>query len=125
MYKIELNSLTLDEMEEFIYSINQKKYRAEQLFAYIHKNKGSRIEDISVFSITLRDKLQKIARINNIRIFKRFDSKIDNTKKYLFLLEDNNIIESVAMEYKHGITACISTQVGCKMGVICASTRED
>ena len=124
MYKIELNSLTLDEMEEFIYSINQKKYRAEQLFAYIHKNKGSRIEDISVFSITLRDKLQKIARINNIRIFKRFDSKIDNTKKYLFLLEDNNIIEIVAMEYKHGITACISTQVGCKMGCnFCASTK--
>lgn len=125
MHKIELNSLTLSEMEEFTYSIDEKKYRAEQLFTYIHKNRGSKINDISVFSITLRDKLERISNINNIKIFKRFDSKIDNTKKYLFLLEDNNIIEGVAMEYKHGITACISTQVGCKMGCsFCASTKD-
>lgn len=122
--KVELSSLTLDEMMEFIYSIDQKEYRANQLFAYIHRNKGNRIEDISVFSSALRDKLQKISRINEIDIFKRFDSKIDNTKKYLFLLEDSNIIEGVAMEYKYGITACISTQVGCRMGCsFCASTK--
>ena len=125
MDKIELNSLIFNEMEEFIYSIDERKYRAEQLFTYIHKNQGRTIKDISVFSKTLRDKLERCAKINNIKIFKRFDSKIDNTKKYLFLLEDGNIIEGVTMEYKHGITACISTQVGCKMGCnFCASTKD-
>ncbi len=60
-----------------------------------------------------------------MKIYKRFDSKIDSTKKYLFLLEDNNIIEGVLMEYAHGLTACISTQVGCRMGCsFCASTKE-
>ncbi len=125
MHKTELNSLTMEELEGYIYSIGEQKYRAEQLFTFIHKNQGTDIENISVFSMGLRDKLEKVSKINQLRIFKRFDSKIDNTKKYLFLLEDNNIIESVAMEYKHGLTACISTQVGCKMGCsFCASTKE-
>lgn len=125
MEKIELNSLTLGELEKFMISLSEKSYRAKQLFTYIHKNYGTNIQDISVFSIALRDKLEDCSRINQIEILKRFNSKIDNTKKYLFILEDNNIIESVVMEYKHGLTACISTQVGCKMGCsFCASTKE-
>ncbi|MCF6466429.1 23S rRNA (adenine(2503)-C(2))-methyltransferase RlmN [Clostridium sp. Cult2] len=125
MDKIELNSLTLEELEKFMASIDEKRYRGKQLFEFFHKNYGRSIEDIFVFSIGLRDKLDNIGRINRIKILKRFDSKIDNTKKYLFLLEDNNIIEAVVMEYKHGLTACISTQVGCKMGCsFCASTKE-
>jgi 23S rRNA (adenine2503-C2)-methyltransferase len=73
---------------------------------------------------TLREKLRLIADVNQIEIFKRFDSKIDQTKKYLFSLKDGNIIESVSMGYKHGTTICISTQVGCKMGCsFCASTK--
>ncbi|QQY80785.1 23S rRNA m(2)A-2503 methyltransferase [Keratinibaculum paraultunense] len=124
MSKIELNSLTLEELKEFMYSIGEEKYRGEQLFNYIHSNKGCDISEITVFSKKMQDKLQDIGKINNLEIFKRFDSKLDNTKKYLFLLEDNNIIEGVVMEYEHGWTACISTQVGCKMGcVFCASTK--
>lgn len=123
--KIELNSLTLEELEKFMVGIGEKRYRGEQLFTFFHRNYGHRIEDISVFSIGLRDKLKTIGKLNNITVLKRFDSNIDNTKKYLFLLEDNNIIEGVAMKYKHGLTACISTQVGCKMGCsFCASTKE-
>lgn len=125
MKKTELNSLTLDELKDFIISIDEKKYRAEQIYTFMHKNYGEKIQDISVFSKSLRDKLEGLGKINNMEIFKRFDSKVDNTKKYLFLLEDDNIIEGVAMEYKHGLTACISTQVGCKMGCsFCASTKE-
>lgn len=125
MYKTELNSLLLEELEGFMEKIEEKKYRANQLFTYLHLNKGRTIDDISVFSIALRDKLKKLSNINNIDIFKRFDSKLDNTKKYLFLLEDNNIIEGVLMEYRHGLTACISTQVGCRMGCsFCASSKE-
>lgn len=125
MGKIELNSLTLKELEDYMDSIGEKKYRGKQLFTYIHKNQGMTIEEISVFSLALRDKLENVSKINSMKIFKRFDSNIDNTKKYLFELEDGNIIESVAMEYKHGTTICISTQVGCKMGCeFCASTKD-
>lgn len=125
MHKIELSSLTFEEMEVFFKSIGEQKFRAEQLFSYIHKNYGTEIMEITVFSKALRDKLKSTSTIEKIQIFKRFDSKIDNTKKYLFLLEDNNIIEGVIMEYTHGLTACISTQVGCRMGCsFCASTKE-
>ncbi len=123
--RIELNSLTLEELRKLMVSIGEKSYRGEQLFTFIHNNYGKRIEDISVFSIGLRDKLKKIGKINRTKVLERFDSNIDNTKKYLFLLADDNIVEGVVMEYKHGLTACISTQVGCKMGCsFCASTKE-
>lgn len=125
MHKTELNSLTLEEMEVFFEDIGEQRFRAEQLFTYIHKNYGTKIKCITVFSKNLRDKLENISTIKETEILKRFDSSLDNTKKYLFLLEDNNIIEGVAMEYAHGLTACISTQVGCRMGCsFCASTKE-
>ena len=109
----------------FFKNIGEQKFRAEQLFNYIHKNSGTEIMNITVFSKPLKDKLRSISTIEEIEIFRRFDSEIDNTKKYLFLLEDNNIIEGVVMEYPHGLTACISTQVGCRMGCsFCASTKE-
>ena len=112
-------------MEIFFEDIGEKKFRAGQLYNFLHKNHGVKIQDITVFSKELRDKLENIAEIDEMKIYKRFDSKIDSTKKYLFLLEDNNIIEGVLMEYAHGLTACISTQVGCRMGCsFCASTKE-
>lgn len=125
MSKIQLNSLTFTEMEGFFQSIGEKKFRAGQAFNFIHKNHASRIEDITVFSKQLRDKLEDISYITRTEVLERYDSQLDDTKKYLFLLEDRNIIESVFMEYPHGITACISTQVGCRMGCsFCASTKE-
>lgn len=106
-------------------SIGEQRYRGEQLFTYIHGNQGNDISGITVFSKTLRDKLHALGKISKMEIFNRFDSKLDNTKKYLFLLEDDNIIEGVIMEYEHGLSACISTQVGCRMGcAFCASTKE-
>jgi len=115
----------LEELEKYMFIIGEKKYRGEQLFRYIHDNQGNEILDITVFSKGLRDKLERLGKISQMEVFKRFDSKLDSTKKYLFLLEDNNIIEGVAMEYEHGWTACISTQVGCRMGcAFCASTKE-
>lgn len=124
MEKVQLNNLTYDELENFFESISEAKYRAQQLYTFIHKNGGKDLKEITTFSKKLRDKLNDIAEINRISILKRFDSKIDNTKKYLFLLNDRNIIESVAMKYEHGYTICISTQVGCRMGCkFCASTK--
>jgi len=117
--------MTIEELKPFFCEIGEKEYRAEQLFTFIHKNHVSTVEDITVFSKSLRDKLNSIGEIDKIRIYKRFDSNIDDTKKYLFLLRDENIIESVLMKYSYGYSACISTQVGCRMGcMFCASTKE-
>ena len=122
---IELNSLTLDELKDYMVSIGEKSFRGEQIFSYFHRNNKIKIEDLNLLPEKLRDYLKTNAKVNELEIYKRFTSQIDNTKKYLYLLEDMNIIESVAMEYNHGLTACISTQVGCKMGcAFCASTKE-
>jgi len=122
---IELNGLTLRELEDLVLNMGEKKFRAEQIFNYIHKNKGVDIGDIGTLSKGFREKLKEETFINNISIFEKFQSNIDDTKKYLYLLKDDNIIEAVAMEYKHGTSVCISTQVGCRMGCsFCASTKE-
>lgn len=123
--KIELNSLNLDDLKKYMVSIGEKPFRGEQLFSYFNRNMGLSLDEINLLPKDLRNKLNKEANVNEIRLLKRFDSEIDSTKKFLFLLEDNNIIESVLMEYSHGLTACISTQVGCSMGcTFCASTKE-
>lgn len=123
--KIELNSLRLDELKDYMLSINEESFRGEQLFSYFHRNMCYKLDDIQVLPQKLRQSLIEKAYVNEIGLLRRYDSKIDNTKKFLFLLEDNNIIESVLMEYTHGFTACISTQVGCSMGCsFCASTKE-
>lgn len=125
MNRIELNSLTLEELKSYMISIGESAFRGEQVFTYFNKHKGLDIRNLNLLPLKLRDNLYESASINKIEIYRKFLSKIDNTKKYLFILRDSNIIESVAMEYVHGITACISTQVGCKMGcAFCASTKE-
>ena len=78
-------------------------------------------ENTNIFS--LRNKLQSEYYVTGLKIIKKLESKIDKTKKYLFGLNDSNMIESVCMYYKHGITICVSSQVGCAMGCkFCAST---
>ena len=106
-------------------SIGEKAFRGEQLFSYFNHQMGLRLDEIQVLPLRLRENLIENSKVNEIKLLKRFDSKVDSTKKFLFLLEDNNIIESVLMEYSHGFTVCISTQVGCRMGCsFCASTKE-
>lgn len=124
MYKgnIVLKNLTEEEMKEFIISIGEKKFRAKQIFSWIYKNVRD-FDEMKNIPKSLRDKLREKSIIGNIDIDLRLDSKIDKTKKYLFLLNDGNIIETVAMEYEDRITVCVSNQVGCRMGCrFCAST---
>ena len=125
MVKKELNGMGLKQLKNYMDSIGEKKFRGEQLFTHFHKHNRWDLDELNVLPEALREKLKNDADIIQIKMVERFDSKIDATKKYLFSLEDDNIIESVAMEYKHGTTVCISTQVGCKMGCsFCASTKD-
>lgn len=125
MDKKELNSMTLEELKEFFIDIGEKAFRGEQLFTYFNRNQKLNIEDLAQYSLALRERVLEKGYVNEIKILKRFDSKVDATNKYLMSLKDGNIIETVLMKYKHGNTICLSTQVGCRMGcAFCASTKE-
>lgn len=120
--KIVLKNLTEKEMKEFLVSIGEKKFRGSQIFSWIYR--GIRdFDEMNNIPKSLREKLRETSIIGNIDIELRLESEIDNTKKYLFLLNDGNIIETVAMEYESRLTVCVSNQVGCRMGCrFCAST---
>ena len=102
--------------------LGEKKYRAEQIFNWIYKEKATSFDEMTNLSIDLRNKLKENFDMHNFKIITKQESK-DGTKKYLFDVLDNNAIESVLMQYKYGKTICVSTQIGCKMGCkFCAST---
>ena len=115
----------ISELEEYFLELGEKKFRAKQLFEAIHKQKIKNIEDISTFSHDLKEKLITSTEIYGVKKVLELKSKLDDTRKYLFELQDGNVIESILMKYKYGYTVCISTQVGFKMGcAFCASTKK-
>ncbi len=125
MNKIDIKSFTRDELAKLFLNLDEKSYRGKQVYKWIHQKLVEDIDQITVLSKSLRDKLNEEYKIGNARILEKYVSKIDGTRKYLFLLEDKNIIESVMMQYKYGVSLCLSTQVGCKMGCsFCASTKD-
>jgi 23S rRNA (adenine2503-C2)-methyltransferase len=114
--------MTLEEMEEFFVNLGESKFRAKQLYKWIYDKRVTDFDLMTDISKNLRAKLKEIAYISELKIIERRVSQIDDTVKYLFLLEDKNIIEGVAIKYKFGNTACVSTQVGCNMKCkFCAS----
>lgn len=120
--KIVLKNLTEKEMKDFLVSIGEKKFRGSQIFSWIYKDIRT-FDEMNNIPKSLREKLKETSIIGNIDMELRLESEIDNTKKYLFLLNDGNIIETVAMEYDNRVTVCVSNQVGCRMGCrFCAST---
>jgi len=120
--KINLLDLTIEEISKILEDYGMEKYRAKQIFQWMHKG-ISNFEDMTNLPKDLRQKLSDRCYIGGIEIQDKLVSRIDGTTKYLFRLIDGNIIESVLMKYKHGYSACISSQVGCKMGCkFCAST---
>lgn len=123
MDKIDILSLTLDELTEKIVEIGEKKFRAAQIFDWLHCKQAEGFSEMSNISSSLSTKLDEIFCIKGLNVVRKLESSIDNTVKYLYELPDGNHIESVLMDYKHGNSLCISTQVGCKMGCrFCAST---
>lgn len=122
MEKRHLPDMDITELQELLKGMGQQKFRAKQIFNWIGKG-VEEIDDMSDLSKALREELKLFAEVSSLKIKRKLVSAIDGTAKYLFELSDGNIIESVLMEYKHGFTVCISSQVGCKMGCsFCAST---
>ncbi|MDD7302424.1 MAG: 23S rRNA (adenine(2503)-C(2))-methyltransferase RlmN, partial [Eubacteriales bacterium] len=119
--KVDLLSMTPDEVAEFLSSLGEPKYRAKQIFGWMHR--GEDFDGMTNISKKLRETLKEKAVVNIPTVEEKLVSKIDGTIKYLFGLSDGNVIESVFMRYKHGNTVCISSEVGCPMGCkFCAST---
>ncbi|KYO66752.1 23S rRNA (adenine(2503)-C(2))-methyltransferase RlmN [Thermovenabulum gondwanense] len=122
MEKKNLKSMDLNELTEYVRTLGEKDFRARQIYRWIYKG-VSDFESMSDLPKNLIVQLKKYAYISEIKILKKVDSKKDKTSKYIFLLEDGNIIESVKMEYSYGVSVCVSSQVGCAMGcAFCAST---
>lgn len=119
--KIDLLSLSPKELEAFLLSLGEPKYRADQMFPQLHR--GISPEEMTNIGKVTRQKIAEHAFFYVPTIRRKLVSAIDETIKYLFALQDGNCVESVLMEYKHGTTICISSQVGCRMGcAFCAST---
>lgn len=121
---ISINDKTIVEIEELFKEKSYQKFRAKQVFHNIHVNRINDFNEMTDLSLKMREELQNDFKIDKIKVFKTFESKVDSTKKYLLELADKNIVEAVFMEYKDRSTICISSQVGCRMGCsFCASTK--
>jgi 23S rRNA (adenine2503-C2)-methyltransferase len=119
--KINLLDFSVSELQDMLAEMGQQKYRAAQIFEWLGKGIKN-LDDMTNLPKTLREELDNSSYISRLHISNKLVSKLDGTTKYLFMLEDGNLIESVLMRYKYGLSVCISSQVGCKMGCnFCAS----
>ena len=120
-----IKDYNIEKLKEELAGLNEKPYRADQIFKWLYKEKVTSFDEMTNLSLDLREKLKRGYSICNFNILEKQVSK-DGTVKYLFDVLDGNAIETVLMEYKHGKTICVSSQVGCKMGCkFCASTGID
>ena len=123
MEGLDIRSMTISELENMVVSYGENRYRGAQLFSWFHEKKVQNYDQMTNISKAFREKLKSDRSLMPLEIEKVLKSELDGTRKYLFRLCDNNIIESVLMRYKHGNSVCISSQVGCRMGCrFCAST---
>jgi 23S rRNA (adenine2503-C2)-methyltransferase len=121
--KVDILSLDLEELTEALTAMGEKKFRAKQIFQWLHVKRVFDFDKMTDISVQLRSALKEKFCINGLFIQKKLESAIDNTVKYLYRLSDGNFVETVLMEYSYGYSICVSTQVGCKMGCnFCAST---
>lgn len=119
---INIRDLYLEEIENELLNIGEKKYRAKQIFAWLYRGVES-FDEMTDLSKDLIEKLKNKYIIKCTNIIAHQESK-DGTKKYLIELNDGNAVEGVIMKYKYGNTVCISNQIGCKMGCnFCASAK--
>ena len=119
----QINGLSYAQVEELVKACGQPAYRAGQLFGWLHQKRAAAFEDMKNLPQAFREQLAARGTIAKVTIEKKLVSQLDGTVKYLFSLPDGETVECVVMRYKHGLSICLSTQVGCKMGCsFCAST---
>ncbi len=123
MKENDIMSMTIEEIEKLLLGLGEQKFRAKQIFEWIHSKGVLDYDGMTNLSKGLREKLFKETSLFKPKIIEKHVSDQDKTSKYLIELEDSHIIESVLMRHKYGNTVCISSQIGCHMGcTFCAST---
>ena len=120
--KKNIKDYTLEDLKEELKEIGEKPFKAEQTYKWIYEEEINDFDKMTNLSLGLREKLKELYEIKEFNILKKQVAS-DGTKKYLFDVLDGNAIETVLMQYHHGYSICVSSQVGCKMGCkFCAST---
>lgn len=120
---IDIKALTYEQLNTEIAVMGLPKFRALQIYKWLHYSGVDSFEDMTNIGSDLKKKLSERFFISSCAVEDKYVSKLDGTVKYLFRLTDGEYVESVVMKYKYGYTICVSSQVGCKMGcTFCAST---
>lgn len=123
--KKDIKSFTLEELKKELVEMGEKPFRAAQIYEWMHKKLVRSFDEMSNLSKSLREQLKERYWLAALEEVEMQESRLDGTKKYLFRLFDDNVVESVWMKYHHGNSVCISSQVGCRMGCrFCASTLD-
>ncbi|MBR1669774.1 MAG: 23S rRNA (adenine(2503)-C(2))-methyltransferase RlmN [Butyrivibrio sp.] len=121
--KIDIKSLTFLELQELIKDMGEPAFRARQLYEWMHQKQVKSLDEMTNIPKSLKEKILDKCTFTHLEAVEIMESKLDETKKFLFALQDGNIIESVFMKYHFGVSVCISSQVGCRMRCrFCAST---
>lgn len=125
MDKKDIKSLNLEELKEEMAALGEKTFRAKQMYQWMHVKMARSFQEMTDVPETLRQRCSELYDFTSLAAVRVQESKLDGTRKFLFRLKDENVVESVFMRYKHGNSVCISSQVGCRMGCrFCASTLE-
>lgn len=125
MDKKDIKSLYFPELEQELAAIGAKTFRARQIYQWLHEKLVVDFDEMTNLPKNLREQLKERFVLTALEPVDVLVSQIDGTRKYLFRLADGNVIESVWMQYHHGNSVCISSQVGCRMGCrFCASTLD-
>ena len=120
--KQDIKSMNMAEITQALKEMGESAFRGKQVFSWLHKVVRS-FDEMSNLSKALREKLEARYYITSPVVERKQTSRLDGTIKYLWRLADGNCIETVLMQYHHGNTVCVSSQVGCRMGcAFCAST---
>lgn len=121
--KQDILSMTLPELQTALTALGQPKYRAGQIYRWLHGKRVRSFAEMLDIPSKLRTELDAAFCIKSLFVSRKLASSLDDTVKYLYRLSDGQFVETVLMHYHHGWRLCISTQVGCKMGCrFCAST---
>lgn len=114
-------NLSRESLEEYFISKNLQKFRATQVFEALYRQKKFSFEDINNINKDVKKLLSNDFSFNTLKEVKK-EVSIDGTTKFLFALEDDNLIETVMMVHPYGYSVCVTSQVGCNMGCkFCAS----
>ncbi len=119
----DIGSMTEEELAADLKALGEPSYRAGQVYRWVQSGAKS-FDEMTNLSKKLRETLVQNYHIFSATIEKKLISAYDGTRKYLLSFPDGEMVESVLMQYHHGYTSCISTQVGCKMGcTFCATGK--